>query len=314
MTSRSLRPSVHKPKQADKLLFPQAGISKAELVNYYARIAARILPHLRDRPIAMHRFPDGIDHPGFFQKDMPAYFPDWIDHVRIASKQGGRELTYVLCQDKRSLLYLAEQACITPHVWLSRVDRLDHPDLLIFDLDPPTAADFKLVRRAARQIKQILDELDLTSGLMSTGSRGLHVRVTLDRQMDFEGVRDFARAVAEVAVARDPDHLTLEHHKDKRQGRLYLDIMRNAYAQLAVPPYAVRARPQAPVAVPLAWEALRNPRLRADRFTVRNLFRHLAAQPDPWTELAAHPQDLQAAWPRLQALRDAAALPPSSLS
>jgi bifunctional non-homologous end joining protein LigD len=220
MTARTPRPSGHKPKQADKLLFPQAGITKTELVDYYARIAERMLPHLRDRPIAMHRFPDGIDQPGFFQKDMPAYFPDWIEHVRIASKQSRRELTYVLCQDERSLLYLAEQACITPHVWLSRVDRLDHPDLLIFDLDPPDVADFKLVRRAARQLKQILDELGLTSGLMSTGSRGLHVRVVLDRQLDFDGVRDFARAVAAVAVARDPAHLTLEHHKDKRQGRL----------------------------------------------------------------------------------------------
>jgi bifunctional non-homologous end joining protein LigD len=302
MTSRTPRPSDIKPKHGDKLLFSQAGITKSELVDYYARIAERMLPHLRDRPIAMHRFPNGIDQPGFFQKDMPAYFPDWIEHVRIASKQGGRKLTYVLCQDERSLIYLAEQACITPHVWLSRVDRLDHPDLLIFDLDPPTAADFKLVRRAARGIRQILDELGLVSGLMSTGSRGLHVRVTLDRQLDFEGVRDFARAVAEVAVARDPAHLTLEHHKDKRQGRLYLDIMRNAYAQLAVPPYAVRARPQASVAVPLPWEALRNPRLRADRYTVRNLFRHLQAQDYPWVELDAQPQNLQAAWPQLKSL------------
>lgn len=303
MTMRARHSTRAESKHGDKLLFPQAGITKSELVDYYARIAARMLPHLQDRPIAMHRFPNGIDHAGFFQKDMPAYFPDWIDHVRIASKQGGRELTYVICQDERSLVYLAEQACITPHVWLSRVDQLDCPDQLIFDLDPPTAADFKLVRRAARQIKQILDELDLVSGLMSTGSRGLHVRVPLDRQLDFKGVRDFARAVAAVAVARDPDHLTLEHHKDKRQGRLYLDIMRNAYAQLAVPPYAVRARPQASVAVPLPWEALRNPRLRADRFTVRNLFRHLDAQPDPWVELAAQPQNLQAAWTQFKSLR-----------
>jgi len=302
MTARTPR-SIHvEPKHGDKLLFPQAGISKTELVDYYARIAERMLPHLHDRPVAMHRFPNGIDQQGFFQKDMPAYFPDWIEHVRIASKQDGRELTYVLCQDERSLVYLAEQACITPHVWLSRVDRLDCPDQLIFDLDPPTAADFKLVRRAARQIKQILDELGLASSLMSTGSRGLHVRVPLDRQLDFDGVRDFARAVAEVAVARDPDHLTLEHHKDKRQGRLYLDIMRNAYAQLAVPPYAVRARPQASVAVPLPWEALRNPRLRADRYTMRNLFRHIQTQADPWAEFDAQPQNLQATWPQLKSL------------
>jgi bifunctional non-homologous end joining protein LigD len=184
---------------------------------------------------------------------VPEHFPDWIDRVKV-EKEGG-ELQQVVCGEAATLAYLANQACITPHVWLSRADRPDHPDQLIFDLDPADD-DFEEARVAALWLRSLLEELELPSFAKTTGGKGLHLTVPLDRRADFDTVRGFARDVAEELARRHPDRLTTEQRKDKRKGRLYLDAMRNAYAQTAVPPYAVRARPGATVAAP--WTGARS--------------------------------------------------------
>ncbi|MFF1478110.1 non-homologous end-joining DNA ligase [Streptomyces sp. NPDC058301] len=280
----------------EKVLFPEDGITKADLAEYYRAVGSRMLPHLRGRPLMLERHPDGADQHGFMQKDVPEYFPEWFHRVELPKEDG--TVTYAVCDDTASLLYLADQACITPHRFLSRADRPDHPDRLVFDLDPP-GEDFMPVREAARGLHELLGELELPSLLMTTGSRGLHVVVALDRRAPFDDVRTFARGVAEVLAARNPDRFTTEPRKDARRGRLYLDIQRNAYAQTAVTPYAVRARPGAPVAAPLAWADLDDPELTARRWTLATVDRLL--RENPWQK-PPRPRSLDKAGRLLDAL------------
>lgn len=264
----------------DKVLFPDDGITKADLAGYYARIADTMLPHLDGRPISMHRFPDGIDGEDFFQKDVPDYFPDWIRAERV-EKEGG-SLDMAIVEEPATLVYLANQACITPHVWLSRIDEPRRPDRLVFDLDPP-GDDVGAVRDAARRLRDLLEETGLVPFVMTTGSKGFHVTVPLDRSADFDEVRGFARRCAELLAGRHPKALTVEQRKAKRRGRVYIDTMRNAYAQTAVAPYAVRAREGAPVATPVDWDELGRTEPRT--YTIGSLFRRLGRKDDPWAKI-----------------------------
>jgi bifunctional non-homologous end joining protein LigD len=283
----------------DKVLFPAAGVTKAGLAAYYEGVSKVMLPHLRGRPVSMHRFPDGVERGGFFHKEVPDHFPEWIERVLVAKRDG--EVTHLVCKDAATLVYLADQACITPHVWLSRADRLERPDRLVFDLDP-SADDFAQVRAAARSVGDLLEELGLRPFAMTTGGRGLHVVVPLQRRADFEQVRGFGRDVAKLLAGRQSDRLTTEQRKNKRGKRIFVDVMRNAYAQTAVPPFAVRARPDAPVATPLAWDELSDKRLGPRRFNVRNLSRRLAAKGDPWAGIASRARSLRGPRKRLDQL------------
>jgi bifunctional non-homologous end joining protein LigD len=285
-----------------KVLYPDDGISKSDLVDYYRQVAEFMLPHLRGRPVAMERYPDGIDGERIFQKDVPGYFPDWIDRVEV-QKEGGK-LRQVLCEDAATLVYLANQACITPHVWLSRADRPDRPDQLIFDLDP-AGDEFEDARVAALSLRSLLGELELPSFAKTTGGKGIHLTVPLDRRAGFEEVRGFAREVAEVLAGRDPDRLTTEQRKQRRKGRLYLDTMRNAYAQTAVPPFAARARPGATVAAPLDWNEVEDRSLRPSRFTITSILDRLERTDDPWKDLRRRGRSLSQARKRLAALAEA---------
>jgi bifunctional non-homologous end joining protein LigD len=265
----------------EKVLFPQDGITKGDLIDYYRRIAPRILPHLRGRPLALQRYPDGIEQPGFFQKDTPSYYPRWIRTVTV--KKAGGTVKHVVCDDTATLVYLANQACVTPHIWLSRADKLDYPDQMVFDLDPSDDR-FEPVKATARSFKELLDYLGLPAYLKTTGSRGLHVVVPLRRREGFDSVRAFARELAAVVVGQDPEERTLEQRKSERRGRVFLDINRNAYAQTVAPAYAVRARRGAPVSAPLYWEELKNQDLRPDGVTIRNVFDRIKKVGNPWAD------------------------------
>ncbi|MCT4353414.1 non-homologous end-joining DNA ligase [Streptomyces sp. Je 1-79] len=278
----------------EKVLFAEDGITKADLATYYRTVSRRMIPHLRGRPLMLERHPDGIGDRGFMQKDIPEHFPDWVHRAELP-KEGGT-VRYVLCEDAATLVLLADQGCVTPHRWLSRADRPDRPDRLVFDLDP-SEDDFAPVRDAARWLRDLLEELRLPSLLMTTGSRGLHVIVPLDRGATFDDVRAFAADVAGVLAARHPDRLTTEARKKARGGRLYLDIQRNAYGQTSVAPYAVRARPGAPVAAPIAWGDLDDPGLDARRWALADAERLL--EDNPWSP-APRPRSLGAAADRLR--------------
>jgi bifunctional non-homologous end joining protein LigD len=270
-----------------KTLFPGDQVTKGDLVGYYRDIAARMLPYLRDRPISMERYPDGITGERIVQKNVPRYFPDWIARTRV-KKQGGT-LVQVICDKPATLVYLANQACIEMHAFLSRTGALDRADQLIFDLDPPDDHRFDQVKHLALRLRALLEgELGLTAFVKTTGGRGLHVHVPLNASDDFDTVRGFARQVSEVLAAREPDSLTVEQRKDSRGDRVYSDVMRNAYAQTAVAPYSVRARPGAPVATPLDWAELEDPGLTPHQFTLRTLAARLdrLGTSDPWAGMA----------------------------
>jgi bifunctional non-homologous end joining protein LigD len=275
----------------DKVMFPDEGITQGALMDYYRRIAETMLPYMKGRPLTMQRFPDGIGDGGFYQKEAPDYFPDWIRRVSIEVKGEGQEQPQVICDDVATLVYLVDQGCITPHVWLSRADKLTHPDKLTFDLDPPDD-DFELVRSAAQSLREVLEGVGLLPFVMTTGSRGLHVVVPLDRSADFDTVRSFAKNLAGVLAEREADRLTTKVRKDKRGNRLFLDYLRNSYGQNTVAPYAVRAKPGAPVATPLDWDELSDSNLHSQTYTMQNIFRRLSQKEDPWKEMMRHARSL----------------------
>lgn len=287
----------------DRVLFPDADVTKGEIVEYYRRVARWMVPHVRDRPANLQRFPSGITGPGFFQQEMPEHFPDWIRSVVVA-KEGGK-VRHVVLQDAATLVYVANQGCLTPHVWTSRADRIQRPDRMIFDFDP-SGDEPEPVRRAALSARDLLDELELPAFVMTSGSRGYHVVVPLARRADFDVVRGFARDAADLLARRNPAMLTTEIRKDRRGGRILVDTLRNAYAHTAVPAYAVRARPGAPVAAPIAWDELEDRRMHPQRFTVRTVLERLESDGDPWHGIGRTGASLGAARKRLDALVGAA--------
>ncbi|HKH84411.1 MAG TPA: non-homologous end-joining DNA ligase [Gemmatimonadales bacterium] len=265
----------------EKVLFPEDGITKGDLIEYYARIAPKMVPHLRDRPLTLERYPNGINTKRFFQKEVSSYFPNWIRRVTV--KKVGGTVTHVVCNDTATLVYLANQACVTPHIFLSRTDKLNYPDQLVLDLDPQ-GEDFELVRSTARALKELLDELELPAFLKTTGSRGLHLVVPLQRREEYDSVRDFARELAAIVVSQAPKERTLEQLKADRGQRVFIDTNRNGYAQLVAPAYAVRARKGAPVSVPLDWKELEQKSLRPNAYTIRTIFDRVEKSGDPWAD------------------------------
>jgi bifunctional non-homologous end joining protein LigD len=276
----------------EKRLFTDPDVTKADLARHYEAVAGAMLPHLRGRPLALQAFPQGIDGKGFFLKNVPGHFPDWIERVEVA-KRGG-SLVQVVADDAATLVYLAGQNVVTPHVWLSRADRPYEPDRLIIDFDPNPGVGFDEVRAAARDAGDRLRDAGLVPFAMVTGSRGVHVVCPLRRGPSYQDVHGWARALAEAMVADDPDHLTLTWKREERGARIYVDVNRNAYAQHAVAPYGVRARRGAPVAMPIPWELLADADLRPDRWTVFDAAGHVAEHGDAWQGMSRRARKLPA--------------------
>ncbi len=282
-------PYAFEVEREEKLFFATAGFSKADLMAYYAAVARFMIPHLRDRPLTLQRFPDGISNEGFFQQQASDYFPDWIARATVEKQDG--HVTHVVAQNEATLVYLASQACICIHAWLSRMDKPRHPDRIVFDLDPP-GDSFDGVVAGAVLIKDKLADLGLSCFVMSTGSRGLHVVVPISRAQNFDDTREFAKAVADRVVRERPTEVTVEQRKAKRRGRLYIDVMRNAYGQTAVAPYSVRAKPGAPVAIPLTWEEVESGGVCPSDFTIENVPLRLEKRGDVWHALGRGAQSL----------------------
>ncbi|MEU1900814.1 non-homologous end-joining DNA ligase [Nocardiopsis dassonvillei] len=274
-------------RRPGKPLFGEGGATKEDLARYHARIAPLMLPHVRDRPVALARFPDGIDAQGFFVKHPSV--PDWVATVETS---GGRMM---LCQDAAALVWCADQAAVTLHAWQSRQPRLGLPDRMVIDLDPagdgPEA--FAACRAAARNVREVLDDLGLAAYVMTSGSRGLHVRSPLRPEADDQEVRVLAEAVADRVAARRPDELTTEVRKAARGDRLFVDYLRNGREQLAVVPYSVRARPGAPIAAPLTWEDLEKVE------TARDLTIDLEREECPFAGMGRHARSPRRALERL---------------
>lgn len=263
----------------NKILFPESGITKGDLIGYYQEISDVFVRHARNRPVSLHRFPSGIDGKDIFQKNIPGYFPGWIPVVETPKKNGSLKMTMINNRD--TLVYLANQAAIVYHTWLSQGDNLHHPDRMIIDLDPE-AGDFELAKKAALKLMDIYDALQLPCFLMLTGSKGLHIATPLAKKESFDEVKEFARELCQYMAAKCPQETTIEIRKEKRKGRVFLDYLRNAYAQTAVAPYSVRANEYAPVAAPIFCEELEQRDIGPRIFTIRNLRQRLDKKGDPW--------------------------------
>jgi bifunctional non-homologous end joining protein LigD len=280
--------SISRP---EKVLIPP-GITKRKLGDYYEAVAQPMLAHIADRPLNLERYPDGIDGERIMQQRAGRYFPEWIARIEVPAAKG--KVEHVMARDAATLVYLAGQACITLHPWLSRRDRLDRPDRLVIDLDP-SREDADAVRRAALVIGGLFGELGLRPWVMTSGSRGYHVAIALTRRSDFDSVREFARGLARLAESREPSVFTTEQRKAKRRGRILIDVLRNAYAHTSVAPYSVRARPDGPVATPLHWDELEDPKSHPRRWTLGSVPQRLERQGDPWQGLAKSAAGLTAA-------------------
>lgn len=275
----------------NKVLFPAIKLSKREVVNYYKKISKYMLPFMKDRPITMQRFPNGIKEDGFYMKNAPEYFPDFIDTVNVKKKEGG-SYNLVICQTVDTLMYLANQACITPHIWLSTKEHINKPDKLIFDLDPSNES-YKLVKKAALALKDVVERYNLKPFVMTTGSNGLHIVVPIKPEYSFDKVKDLADKLAKEVIQKSPKEFTFEQRKEKREDRVFIDTLRNAYGQTSVTPYALRTRKNAPVATPITWEELKNKPLDPRKYTIKNIFKRLSQIEDPWKEFHQSKQQLK---------------------
>jgi bifunctional non-homologous end joining protein LigD len=284
----------------EKVLFPDDGITKGELARYYESIAPIMLPHVRGRPLTMERYPNGIGAKGFWQKSVTKGFPEWLERVEVPKKGG--TVHYPLVTDMRGLLWVTNQNTITQHVWVSRVPELFYPDVCVFDLDPSRDDEPDVLRGTALALRDLLEELGLPSWVKTSGSKGFHIVVSLDGESTTDDVARFAHGVGTLLVARDSEHLTQEFSKADRGGRILVDTGRNGYGATFAAPYAVRARPDAPVSAPCAWEEIERGTVGPRTFTLRTMAERIDAVGDLWSDMRRRRRALQPAAKELGAL------------
>jgi bifunctional non-homologous end joining protein LigD len=274
----------------EKILFPEDGITKGELAAYYEAIAPAMLPHIRARPVTMERYPAGIDKKGFWQKDVSKGFPEWLKRIEVPKKDG--TVHHPLITDVRSLLWVANQNTITPHVWTSRAPKLYYPDVCVFDLDPSDEQP-DVLRAATLGLRDLLNELGLPSWVKTTGSKGFHIVVSLDGKTKIGDVARFAHAVGTLFVQRDPAHLTQEFSKADRGGRILVDTGRNGYSATFAAAYAVRAKAGAPVSAPCTWEEVERGDVGPRTFALRTMAARIASVGDLWSGMRTQRRSLR---------------------
>jgi bifunctional non-homologous end joining protein LigD len=280
----------------DKVLFPDDGITKGDLANYYETVAPVMLPHLGGRPITMERYPTGINAKGFWQKDVSKGFPAWLQRVEVPKKDG--VVHHPVVTDLRSLLWITNQNTVTQHVWISRVPHLNHPDICVFDLDPSTD-DVDSVRAAAIGLRDLLAKLGLPSWIKTSGSKGFHIVVPIDGKTPIGTVARFANSVGTMFVTLAPDRLTQEFSKVDRRGRIYVDTGRNGYSATFAAAYTVRAKPGAPVSAPCTWEEVERGEVNPRTFTLRNMPERLTKVGDLWADMRRRGRSLKPAIKKL---------------
>ena len=269
----------------EKVMYPDDGITKGELASYYELVAPIMLPHMAGRPVTLERFHRGIGEKGFFQKNVAKGAPSWLERVAVPKKDG--VVNYPVVRDERGIAWLANQNCITPHVWTSRVPDLFHPDLCLFDLDPLDENEDSL-RTATLLVRDTLAELGVESWVKTSGSKGFHVAFALDEKSDSGQVARFAHAFGRELVRRAPSLLTQEFYKADRGGKILIDTGRNEFGATYAAPYAVRPKTGAPVSAPCTWEEVESGKAGPRTFTLRTMANRLEAQGDLWADLFAN--------------------------
>jgi bifunctional non-homologous end joining protein LigD len=274
-----------------KLLYPKDGITKLDLAHYYQQVAEWMLPYVKNRLLSLVRCPAGSGQACFFQKHPGA---SELEHLRYVDVDGESE-EYLTVDDLGGLISLVQLGVLEIHVWGSLADRYEKPDRLILDLDPDPAVEWAKVVSASRQVRLLLEELGLESFVKTTGGKGLHVVVPIQRRTSWDDAKAFCRAVADVMVAAAPSEYIAKMSKAARKGKIFIDYLRNDQGATAVAPYSTRNRPGAPVSVPLTWDEL-SPKLKSDQFNIHNLSSRLAKlKRDPWADMKKVKQSITAA-------------------
>lgn len=276
----------------DKILFPKSGITKLQLAAYYVAVADYMLPHLENRPISMQRFPNGIGKPGFYQKERTEHAPKFVKPVRVKLKTEGSK-TYVLVHNEQTLAYLANQSNIPIHTWLSRKGNINKPDVVIWDLDP-TDNDFEKVREGAFLLRDFFKECaGIEPFLKTTGSRGLHIVIPIKPENSFLKVRQTAKKLADELAKKHPKLLTTEMLKASRGKKVFVDYLRNGFAQTAVAPYSVRAKEGATVSMPIHWKQIEDKKFDSQHYNIQNALTHLKKTGDIWKNIYTKPYKLE---------------------
>lgn len=251
----------------DIIFFPKENITKGDLIDYYSEIAEYILPYLKDRPQSLNRFPNGINGESFYQKNVETH-PDWARTEKIWSEGNQDYINYIICNDKATLLYLINLGCIDLNVWNSRLGSLEYPDFLVIDLDPEDIS-FEKVVEVANEIKKLLQGLDVTSYVKTSGASGLHIQIPLGAKYSYEQIRDFAKILVMLVNKKLPDITSIERMPAKRQKRVYLDFLQNRMGSTMAAPFSVRPKPGATVSMPLDWSEV-NRALTPQKFNIKN--------------------------------------------
>jgi bifunctional non-homologous end joining protein LigD len=273
--------TVLKLTNQNKIYWPDEKITKGDLVKYYSEVSDLMLPYLKDRPQSLHRFPNGIRDAGFYQKDFDrSKTPEWLYTEPIYSESNKKYIDYLVCNDKATLLYMANLGCIEIHPWNSRIQSPENPDWLVIDLDPEDIS-FREVVKAAQETKKLLDELEIDCYCKTSGSTGLHIYVPLAAKYDYEIAKNFAQLVAQKVNDVLPDTTSVLRMPGKRKKRVYLDFLQNRRAQTLAAPYSLRPKPGATVSTPLEWSEV-NARLDVTKFNIKTIFKRLDKKGDLW--------------------------------
>ncbi len=276
----------------DKVFFPQAKITKGDLIEYYRDVSKYILPYLKDRPHSLLRQPDGIGGETFFQKDIDEP-PAWLKTIKIRAESTGEDVHYLVVKDLDHLLYMVQLGSIEINPWNSRVGHLDKPDWAAIDLDPE-GVGFDKVVEAARAVKQVCDELDIQAYPKTSGKSGMHIYIPAGAKYKYDECRQFAEALAKVVHERTADFTSLERAPEKRRGKVYIDFLQNSEGQTLAAPYSVRPTPQATVSAPLHWDEVKKG-LAPKQFTIENIRTRLKRIGDLWKPVLGKGADIQRA-------------------
>jgi bifunctional non-homologous end joining protein LigD len=283
----------------NKIYFPDDGITKGDIVNYYNEIAEVILPYLRNRPQSLNRFPNGINGASFFQKDFEGKkIPSWLKTTRVMSESSDDYIDYLLCNDKATLLYMANLGCIEINPWNSTIKNPENPDWMVIDLDP-VKVEFRKIAETAGEIRKILESIEVESYCKTSGSKGLHIYIPLAARYDYETVKIFAKFIATTLHQQIPVITSIERAVSKRQNKIYLDYLQNNRSQTLAAPYSVRPRPGATVSAPLEWSEV-NSSLTLDQFTIKTMMKRIDKKGDLWQPVLGKGVNLNKLIKRLQ--------------
>ncbi|NBL64177.1 DNA ligase D [Flavobacterium sp. NST-5] len=274
-----------------KIFWPKEKYTKGDVIQYYNEIAEYILPYLKDRPQSLLRTPNGIKKPGFFQKNVEGQVPNWVKTRKLKSKSTGENITYLICQDRDTLLFLANWGCIELNPWSSRLGNLNHPDYIIFDLDPHEA-DIKKLVRTALTLKEILDTLQVPAYVKTSGGKGLHVFIPILQKYSYNNTREFSQIVSQMVLKKLPEIVSLERSPSKRKGKIYLDFLQNGKGKTMASIYSLRPRDGANVSTPLEWEEINN-NLNLSKFNIKTISKRLAEKGDLWENFFNDAVDLK---------------------